>query len=439
MDELEIKLVLQFSVPKDGLTVNGILQGLEEQAPKILSTLTQGIFHALEERAMNDLMAEDSERYQKNGYQSTKRKMKTFYGTVRYRPRQLIDRHTGKKVYPLPQSLNWLPYRQYQPGALEPGVGLAMHLSYRQASSEGQRIQGHGPSKSTLHRGVQELAESVGKWPYLKQRSFRFLMVDGTKVRLQGPKGKDLGHADMRWALASVGPGKPFEPVGFWINKSWAVIRRDLEKRLNYEKLEVVFSDGGPGVGENLLAPGMRLQRCLWHGKRDFPYILYQDGFKKADQEPLKALLKAIPAFGLRMPRLEQIDSKDYDLVQDLAQQTREGFAGLLETLDPKKYPKSHTYLENLYENTMTFFDYFFQKQKWIPLTTNAIESAFSRVTDRIKGKGKRWSDHGLLNWLMLAYRKIFKPKFWAKLWSQYLKVNQIIKLNSLKISYAWL
>ena len=27
MDELEIKLVLQFSVPKDGLTVNGIFQG----------------------------------------------------------------------------------------------------------------------------------------------------------------------------------------------------------------------------------------------------------------------------------------------------------------------------------------------------------------------------------------------------------------------------
>lgn len=27
MDELEIRLVLRFSVPKDGLTVNGILQG----------------------------------------------------------------------------------------------------------------------------------------------------------------------------------------------------------------------------------------------------------------------------------------------------------------------------------------------------------------------------------------------------------------------------
>ncbi len=44
---------------------------------------------------------------------------------------------------------------------------------------------------------------------------YRFLMVDGTKVRLQGPKGIDLCRVDMRWALASVEENKPFESVGF--------------------------------------------------------------------------------------------------------------------------------------------------------------------------------------------------------------------------------
>lgn len=439
MDELEIKLVLQLSVPKDGLTVNGIFQGLEEQTPELLSTLTQGIFQALEERAVQTLMENDPGRYRKNGHQSTSRQMKTFFGTVYYRLRQMIDDQTGKAIFPLAQTLDLLPYRRYQPGALEPGVGLVMHLSYRQASSEGQRIQGHGPSKSTLHRMVQELAERLGKWPYFKQRPFRFLMVDGTKVHLQGSKGKDLGQVEMRWALASVGPGKPFEPVGFWIGKGWATIRQDLEKRLAYQKIEVLFSDGGPGVEENLLASGMRLQRCLWHGKRDFPYILYQEGLKKTQQEPFKDLLKAIPAFGLTDPRLEQIDSQDYSQVKKLAQQTRQGFEDLLKTLNAKKYPKAHTYLDNLYQHTMTFFDYFLEKKKWIPLTTNAIESAFSRVTNRIKHVGKRWSDQGLLNWLMLALRKIFKPKLWPKLWSQFLKVNQKMQLSTLTVAYRWL
>ena len=439
MDELEIKLVLKFSVPKDGLTVNGIFQGLEEQAPEILSALTQGIFQALEERAVQNLEESDPGHYRKNGHQSTSRQMKTFFGTVSYRLRQMIDPNSGKTIFPLAQALDMLPYRRYQPGALEPGVGLVMHLSYRQASSEGQRIQGHGPSKSTLHRAVQEMAETLGKWPYLKQRPFRFLMVDGTKVHLQGPKGKDLGQTEMRWALASVGPGKPFEPVGFWIGKGWAAIRQDLEKRLAYGNLEVLFSDGGPGVEENLLAPGMRLQRCLWHGKRDFPYILYQEGLKKAQQEPFKDFLKAIPAFGLTNTRLEQIDSQDYSQIKKLAQETRQGFEGLLKALNAKKYPKAHTYLDNLYQHTMTFFDYFLEKKKWIPLTTNAIESAFSRVTNRIKGIGKRWSDHGLLNWLMLAFRKIFKPKLWPKLWAQFLKVNQKMQLSSLTVAYRWL
>jgi len=82
----------------------------------------------------------------------------------------------------------------------------------------------------------------------MKEVPYRFLMVDGTKVHLQGPGGKDLGYKEMRWALASVGPGCPFEPVGFWIDTGWDTIRHDLENRLNYGKLEVLFSDGGPGM-----------------------------------------------------------------------------------------------------------------------------------------------------------------------------------------------
>jgi hypothetical protein len=49
--ELEINLVLGFRVPEDGLTVNGILLGLEEQTPVILNAVLHSIFKALEHRA----------------------------------------------------------------------------------------------------------------------------------------------------------------------------------------------------------------------------------------------------------------------------------------------------------------------------------------------------------------------------------------------------
>jgi hypothetical protein len=66
------------------------------------------------------------------------------------------------------------------------------------------------------------------------------------------------------------------------------------------------------------------VQCCLWHGKRDFPFLLYADGLKKASQQPFR----------------------------------------------------------------------------------NAVESAFSRIANRIKRMGKRWSDRGLLERLMLALAK---------------------------------
>ena len=149
---------------------------------------------------------------------------------------QMIDTQTGKTIVPLAKELGLEPYKQYQAGALESGMGLAIHLSYRQASSEVIRIRGQGPGKSTLYRWFGQLSQTHGQWPEMKE-----------------------------------------------------------------------------------------------------------------------------------------------------------------------------------------------------------IPSAFSRVTNRIKKIGKRWSDRGLLRWLMLAMRKIFKPELWTQLWDQYLKINRKMELVMFKAEYTWL
>jgi hypothetical protein len=69
-------------------------------------------------------------------------------------------------------------------------------------------------------------------------------------------------------------------------------------------------------------------------------------------------------------------------------------------------------------------FDYWLEGKGWIPMTTNAIESAFSRIVNRVKHVGRRWSDEGLINWLMIAFRKIYKPALWDELWTKYLKIH---------------
>ncbi len=112
---------------------------------------------------------------------------------------------------------------------------------------------------------------------------------------------------EMRWAMASMGSLSRFEPVGFWIDTEWAEIRKELEGGLDYHKLEVLFCDGGQGIEENLLHPGMKPQRCQWHGKREFPYFLYADGFKKAEQQGLVDKLQAVPVMTLTHNDMEKL------------------------------------------------------------------------------------------------------------------------------------
>jgi len=77
-------------------------------------------------------------------------------------------------------------------------------------------------------------------------------------------------------------------------------------------------------------------------------------------------------------------------------------------------------------------------KGEVIPLNTNAIESAFSQVCNRIKKVGKRWSENGLLNWLKMTFYKIFRPELWSNIWSEDKAQLSKIQLVSIQASYTW-
>lgn len=440
MSEIEVNLTLRFNMPESGLNVNGVLMGLRPASAEISFALLNALFSAIEEQVIQQMQGEHPGRYVHNGYQTKERHLRTSLGPFHYRLAQLYDKVERKTMIPLRAS-GFLPKdRRYTEEATEAGVGSVVHLSYRRSSKEVARIRDQAPpaSASTLHRRLQEFAKKKCSWPDLKKVPYRFLMVDGTGVRLQGYKGTNQGKGKMRWAMASVGEGEPFEPVGFWVDKSWRQIKEDLAKRLDYGRLEVLFSDGGAGIEEALLEEGMLHQRCVLHGKRDFSYILYADGFKKAEQEPLKERLEAIPVFHLNKDNLEELSAEDAARVKELAERTHQGFRDMVEFLDPEKYPKARAYIENLSDNIATFFSWWLEKEAWIPLNTNAIESAFSQVKNRIWSIGKRWSDKGLLNWLQVTLNKMFHPEMWNNLWSQYMSLNPEFQLSYIHTSWRW-
>ena len=165
----------------------------------------------------------------------------------------------------------------------------------------------------------------------MKKIPYAFLLVDGTGVHLQGPRGVDIGQKRMRWALASTGVDQPFDIVGVWVDKHWKAIANDLKKRLNYDLLEVLISDGGAGIEENLLAEGMRHQRCIFHGQRDFSFLLYQDGLKKNEQEPFVEFFKQIPAVSFIQSDMEKVSPDDRPYIDELCERTEKSFKLLID------------------------------------------------------------------------------------------------------------
>jgi len=170
MDKLEIKIVLSYKIPEKGLTLNGILRGLQEDQNKLMRNMVKAIPAAMEKKTIKEHISRHPGRYYRHGKQSRKRKLITSFGPIHYRLAQLYERRTGSVFPPLIQKLSILSHKQYQREALEAAVGQC----------------------------VRELAEGYGQWPCLKHRNFKFLMADGTKVKRQGPSGAPLDQAEMR-------------------------------------------------------------------------------------------------------------------------------------------------------------------------------------------------------------------------------------------------
>ncbi|MFZ2053094.1 MAG: hypothetical protein WAU81_02745, partial [Candidatus Aminicenantales bacterium] len=54
MDDLEIKIAITYRVPKNNLTLNGLLRGLERDRDEIMRNLLVTLFQALEEKAKEE-------------------------------------------------------------------------------------------------------------------------------------------------------------------------------------------------------------------------------------------------------------------------------------------------------------------------------------------------------------------------------------------------
>ena len=97
----------------------------------------------------------------------------------------------------------------------------------------------------------------------------------------------------------------------------------------------------------------------------------------------------------------------------------------------------ARAYIENLSQRVTTFFNWWLETGEWILLNTNAVKNRFSQVKNRIWSIGKRCSDKGLLNWLLVAKDKLFFPLRWEELWEQYKSLNPEVELSNITLKWS--
>ena len=91
LGEITVKLRLVFKIPKFGLRINGLIQGMKESSPQIHGVILSTLLEALKERLIEEMLQGNPGRYRRNGRQSRPRHLRCSFGTISYRFAQLVD------------------------------------------------------------------------------------------------------------------------------------------------------------------------------------------------------------------------------------------------------------------------------------------------------------------------------------------------------------
>ena len=416
--KLELTLELEINIENEPCNINGIIKGVHLALNDIGLSILREVLEAIDRSASAKALDECSGRYRNKGFSN--RLFKTPMGKLRVNFQKYIDTWEKKTFTPGKQLLEVPAYKQWLPWCLTPAAGLLAKVSYSQSAMEATRLQGAAPSKSTIHRRLEDLIGDGAFTPYLRKRWFRYLMVDGTGARFQSRTESgdpQFYEGEIRFAFAAVNECRPFELVGMWVNTPWNECAKELYNRMSTDRLEALICDGGAGIAEAFMLSGMRIQRCQWHGKRDLSFILYQDGIKKKEQQEILESFASIPTAGWTKAQVETIRPEDTGELNELRNKILTGFCDLYFLLIGKGYTKAAEYISNLAQPYATFINHLIDNNEILPTTSNIIESKISLFKNRIRSIGKRWSENGLLRWLAIAVRKLLPEFQWSTLW----------------------
>ena len=78
--------------------------------------------------------------------------------------------------------------------------------------------------------------------------------------------------------------------------------------------------------------------------------------------------MKEISLFSLSNELLEEVSPPDKELIREIVEEIKRGFNKLIKALEPEKYSKARTYIENFSKNALLVFEYWLRERAGFPL-----------------------------------------------------------------------
>ena len=414
---LRIHLVLEVSIPEGTPLFQALTLAFWRFQGVAVTTLFTAVLQAIEARTRTELETRFPGRFRDKGRQA--RQWQLPFGAVQLGLVKLRDRLARRTVYPLKEALELPGHVRWCEETLAPGYRLAVIQSFRQSQRAvaGLAPDGRAPSLATVHRRFQGFAATLDPVPDYTHRPgpkpAAYQQADGTKLKLQAA-GHAAGSADLRLVVGSRTPHGALEVLDYSVGDSWDAIAQRLRQRFPTPP-QVLLSDGEEGIPAALAGPATRHQRCLVHGRRHLLSALYQDGVKKAARAPIETAFARIPGLQLCEAELARVEPTDTATLRALLAASERTFRTLKRKLPRAQFPHTRRYVLGLIEDGLAYLRHLLATGQRIPLSTNRLESIWSRVLLRLKQIGRRWSPTGALHMLAACLVYALHPQRYAE------------------------
>jgi len=340
------------------------------------------------------------------GWRGTVRRIRTEFGEVGMRVRQVMCKSCGKRFAPLLSFLS-MRAKRHTSGLERVVVECITADSFRPGLRTLSTVTGIQLPATTAHHWW-----ATGPWndvPFGAEEAVETLMADGT-----GFKGRAGKKGEIKVAIGFTREGRAVG-LGTWAGTSWKRIGDEIREGLKRQKEKPLFgvTDGERDLADHLAKLVNHTQRCTWHGGRDLGFALWEDGVSKPQRDGLVSELRGVLGIEIPAEDWEKVPEDKKAAVRARLDAARAQGKELEQGLRDSRCPKAAGYVARLLEKAFTHVELWLELGITLPRTTSFLEGLMFKIGRRVKKIAWNWSDDGAARMSRVLLKRALEPKAW--------------------------